>query len=68
MARWMMGTRWEDDDEAGVEFHATEEPDKVDAVVRDESDFILDNSVGQCPVRLVAQTEMVDVRRFEPAP
>jgi len=44
-----------------VEFHAAEEPNKVDAVVRDEREFILDDSVGQFPVGLAAPTEMIDV-------
>jgi hypothetical protein len=37
-----------------VQFHFCEEPSEVDAVVRDEREFILDDPLGQFPVRLAA--------------
>jgi hypothetical protein len=48
-----------------VQFHAAEKPNKVDPVVRDKRQFILDDPVGQFLVRLAAQTEVVDVSCFE---
>jgi len=51
--------------EAGVQVQAFEEPNEVDAVVRDEREFILDDTLGQLPVRLAAQTDMVDMGRLE---
>jgi hypothetical protein len=64
--RWTDGTTVRDDyDQAGVQLHFAEEAHQVDAVIRDEREFILDDSVGQFPARITAQTEMVDVSCFE---
>jgi len=41
-----------------VQFHSSEEPKEVDAVVRDEPEFILDDTLGQPPVRRAAQTDL----------
>ena len=51
--------------QAGVQFDFVEEPNKVDAVVRDERVLMIDDTVGQSPVWLARQTEMVDVGCFE---
>ncbi len=48
-----------------MQFHLAEKPNKIDAVVRDERELIFDDSVGELPVRLAAQPEMVDVACFE---
>jgi hypothetical protein len=45
--------------------HLAEEPNKVDAVVRDDCELVFDNSLGQFPIRLAAQTEVIDMRCFE---
>ena len=50
-----------------MQFHLAEEANKVDAVIRDEREIILDDSTGQFPVRRAAQTEMVDVGCSKPA-
>ena len=38
---------------------------KVDPVICDEREFILDDSIGQFPVRLATQTEVIGVGCFE---
>jgi hypothetical protein len=43
-----------DYNEAGVQFHLAKEPNKVNAAVGDECDFILGDSVSRFPVRLSA--------------
>jgi hypothetical protein len=44
-----------------MQLHPAEETNKVDAIVSDEREFILDDLLGYFPVGLSAQTEMVDV-------
>ena len=43
-----------------------EEAHEIDAIVRDEDVLIVDDSVDEFPIRLTAQTKMVDVSCFEP--
>lgn len=45
-----------------MQFHFAEESNKIAAVVRDERELIFDDSLGQFPVGLATQTEVVDVR------
>jgi len=54
-----------DDDQVAVEFHHSEEPKEIDAVVGDEREFVVDDPFGQFPVRFAGQTEMVDMGCFE---
>ena len=49
-----------------LQLHSCEELKEIDAVVRDEREFIPDDSVSQVPVGLTAQSEMIDVGCFEP--
>jgi YD repeat-containing protein len=44
-----------------VQFHLTEELNKVEAVVGDERELVFDDPLGQFPVRLAAQAEMIDM-------
>ena len=48
-----------------MKVNLAEEPYKIDAVVRDEREFILDDSLRQFPVRFATQAKMVDVGCFE---
>jgi hypothetical protein len=56
---------WNKNDEAGVKLHLPEEPNEVDAIIGDEREFIFQDSLGQFPVRLTTQAEMIDVGCFE---
>jgi hypothetical protein len=48
-----------------VQCHFAEEANKVNSVVRDERELVFDYSLGQFPVRIAAETEVVDMRCFE---
>lgn len=54
-----------EENQAGVQFHLAEEPNKSYAVVRDKRKLILGNAFGRFPLRLALQTEVVDVGCFE---
>jgi hypothetical protein len=59
---------WYEYDHAGVQFHFAEEANEVTAVVRDERVLVRNDSFGQLPVRLAAQTEVIDMVYFKSAP
>jgi hypothetical protein len=44
-----------------MHFDLAEQPKKVDAIVGDEREFIFDYALGQFPVWLAAQAEMIYV-------
>ena len=44
-----------------MQFHLAKESNKVNAVIRYEREFIRSDSLGEFPVRLTAQTEVIDV-------
>src|SRR5438309_7794588 len=44
-----------------MQLHFAEKADEVHAVVRDEREFTLDDSLGQFPVWLAAQAKVIDV-------
>ena len=51
--------------QAGVQIHLAEEAKEVYAVVGDEGEFVCGNPLGQNPVRLPAQTEVIDMGGLE---
>ena len=51
-----------DDNQAGAQIHASEKPNEVDAIVCNERQFVLSDPFGQDPIRLPAQTEVIDVK------
>ena len=48
-----------------MQIHFPEELQEIHAVVRDERELVLDDPLGQFPVRLATQTEVVDVHCFK---
>lgn len=48
-----------------MQIHPAKESNKIHAVVRDEREFTLDDSIGQFPVRLAVQTYVVDLQCLE---
>ena len=58
----------DDYDQAGVQLHFAEEPHKVDALVRDEREFILDDSLGQFQSGLPLKPRWLTWVASKPAP
>jgi hypothetical protein len=48
-----------------VKLHFPEDPEEVHTIVCDEREFVFDDPLGQRPVRLAAQAEVIDVGCLE---
>ena len=48
-----------------MKLHFPEDPEEVHTIVCDEREFVFDDPLGQRPVRLAAQAEVIDVGCLE---